>query len=228
MAVGGEGVPVPYADCVLFRDERLCRTVQNIGGIANLTFLPVGGGVPNAIPASAGMTPPRRRGRIGGRKGDACVARTVRRYSLCPDGHTTNDILAFDTGPGNMVIDGMMRLVTKGRCQYDRNGVMAAEGEVHEGLLKEMLRHPFLWRRPPSLRAGSSSGSNTARGSTIRPVERACCRRTWSRRRPRLPRRPSPWLIAGFCRGCRTSMILCGGGAHNATLVRMLQHGSRR
>jgi anhydro-N-acetylmuramic acid kinase len=193
MAAGGEGAPlVPYADGVLFRDERLCRTVQNIGGIANLTFLPV-------------------------------CSNAARRYSLCPYGHTTNDILAFDTGPGNMVIDGMMRLVTKERCQYDRNGAMAAEGEVHEGLLREMLRHPFFRRRPPKSTGREEFGQQycewfyrRARRESLMPEDMVATATAFTASsialayRRFLPRPPD-------------EMILCGGGAHNATLVRMLQ-----
>ncbi len=95
MAVGGKGAPlVPYLDFLLYRDPRVGRIVQNIGGIANLTALPAGA----------------RRAQI----------------------------IAFDTGPGNMVIDTVMeRLFHK---PYDRNGRVAASGKV--------LDH--VSRRPPA------------------------------------------------------------------------------
>ncbi len=206
MAAGGEGAPlVPYADAVLFRDERLCRTVQNIGGIANLTFLPVCSGVPNA------------KFRVGG------PSHAVRRYPLCPDGHTTNDLLAFDTGPGNMIIDGIMRLLTKGQRHYDRDGRLAAQGTVHEGLLQEMLRHPFLRRRPPKSTGREEFGQqycewfyNKARRERLLPEDMVATATAFTASsialayRRFLPRLPD-------------EMILCGGGAHNATLVQMLQ-----
>ena len=188
MAAGGQGAPlVPYADSVLFSDRRLCRAVQNIGGIANVTFLPV-------------------RGKM------VCTA------------HPTNEpILAFDTGPGNMVIDGVMRILSDGKRHFDHGGAMAARGHVHEGLLSEMLRHPFLRRRPPKSTGREQFGQTycewlhsearkrrlssedmlaTATAFTASTIATA-----YRRFLPRLP----------------DEAILCGGGSHNATLVRMLQ-----
>lgn len=60
-----------------------------------------------------------------------------------------NDVVAFDTGPGNMVIDGVVERLTAGRERMDRNGKRAARGEVLETVLRRWLRHPYFRRRPP-------------------------------------------------------------------------------
>jgi anhydro-N-acetylmuramic acid kinase len=180
MAAGGQGAPlVPYADYVLFRSGRLSRAVQNIGGIANVTFLP----------------------------------------RVC----ALEDVVAFDTGPGNMVIDGAMQLLTNGRRHCDRDGRLAAKGRVDEVLLKEMLRHPFLRRRPPKSTGREQFGqeycesfcrSAKERGlsdedtvATATAFTAASIARAYHKLLPEMP----------------DEMILAGGGAHNRTLVRMLR-----
>ena len=106
MAAGGEGAPlVPYADWVLFSDRQRPRIIQNLGGIANLTFLPA-----NAQP---------------------------------------RQIIAFDTGPANMVIDGLVTVLSGGRQTFDRQGRWAARGQISKRLLAELMTHPFLRRPPP-------------------------------------------------------------------------------
>jgi anhydro-N-acetylmuramic acid kinase len=222
MAAGGEGAPlVPYADHILFSDRRLCRAVQNIGGIANVTFLPPLGGAVGR--ASSHDT------RVGdrGRSPYELDKRRSRRASSHPqaalEGATQDGVIAFDTGPGNMVIDGVMRLITKGKRGYDRGGAMAAKGTVHEKLLKEMLRHPFLRRRPPKSTGREEFGQQycewlygKARKEGLLPDDVVATATAFtasaiaSAYRRFLPVMPD-------------EMILCGGGAHNATLVRMLQ-----
>jgi anhydro-N-acetylmuramic acid kinase len=64
-------------------------------------------------------------------------------------GDRLEDTLAFDTGPGNMLIDALVRRATKGRRGYDRDGRMAMAGKPILPLLKELGRHPFLKRLPP-------------------------------------------------------------------------------
>src|SRR5690606_15087066 len=57
--------------------------------------------------------------------------------------------LAFDTGPGNALMDAAVELATGGGLRYDRDGQLAARGTVDEELLQELLRHPFFAQEPP-------------------------------------------------------------------------------
>lgn len=58
-------------------------------------------------------------------------------------------LLAFDTGPGNVLINAAAELATGGSATYDRDGLLAREGEVDPSLLAELLRHPYYDAPPP-------------------------------------------------------------------------------
>ena len=80
MAAGGHGAPlVSYVDYLLFSHESKTRAMQNIGGIANVTYLPT-------------------------------------------SGQPSHTVFAFDTGPGNMLIDDAASHATNGAWAYDRDG----------------------------------------------------------------------------------------------------------
>ena len=113
MSAGGQGAPlVPLADWLLLSHPTKIRAAQNIGGIANVTFLP---------PVSLMET-----------------------QSI-----QTNGVFAFDTGPGNMLIDEAVRLATEGAWDYDHDGILAAQGEVDESLLADWLADPYFQQKPP-------------------------------------------------------------------------------
>ncbi|MEP7294266.1 MAG: anhydro-N-acetylmuramic acid kinase [Chloroflexota bacterium] len=57
--------------------------------------------------------------------------------------------LAFDTGPGNALLDSTMTLLTGGAYTYDADGRMARSGNVQEDWLDTLLKHPYYERRPP-------------------------------------------------------------------------------
>jgi anhydro-N-acetylmuramic acid kinase len=105
VAAGGQGAPlISYIDWLLLRHESRCRAIQNIGGIANVTYLAPG---------------------------------------------DDSAVIAFDTGPGNMLIDAAVNSATDGEQTYDEDGAWAASGKVDHALLAELMAHPFLSRRPP-------------------------------------------------------------------------------
>ncbi len=106
MAAGGQGAPlVAFVDRLLLAHPHKRRAVQNIGGIANVTYLPLPG-----------------------------------------DGQAA---FAFDTGPGNMLIDAMAARVSDGRLTCDQDGRLAAAGSVHAGLLAELMANSYLRQSPP-------------------------------------------------------------------------------
>jgi len=73
----------------------------------------------------------------------------IANVTVIPAGARPQDVYAFDTGPGNMVIDALVENITRGRKKYDRDARLAAAGTVIHSLLEKMLREPYLRQRPP-------------------------------------------------------------------------------
>jgi len=182
VAAGGKGAPlVPFLDYLLYRDPRVERIAQNIGGIANLTAIPAG--------ASLGQ------------------------------------IVAFDTGPGNMVMDAAMEELFGRR--YDRDGKVAASGRVLDNVIAQLIRARFFRQKPPRTAGREEFGREyvgrflqichgaskpdivaTATALTARSIAHAV-------RRFVLPR-------FGARRHVH-QMIVSGGGVKNPTLMSMLR-----
>ena len=73
----------------------------------------------------------------------------IANVSVIPAGAAPSDVFAFDTGPGNMVIDALVEEVTHGRLRFDRDAKLALDGHIVEPLLQWMLRDPYLRKKPP-------------------------------------------------------------------------------
>ena len=169
IAAGGEGAPlVPAFHRALFADPRRGRVIVNVGGIANITWLPARGAV-----------------------------------------------TGFDCGPGNCLLDAWI-MKWRGR-RYDRNGAWAARGTVLPRLLKKLLAHPFLRRRPPK-----STGRDEF---DLRWVKRFLSGREQAADVQATLLEFTATGIAqavrSQCAGAR-EVFVCGGGARNGALLERL------
>jgi anhydro-N-acetylmuramic acid kinase len=73
----------------------------------------------------------------------------IANLTVIPAGARQGQILAFDTGPGNMVIDAIVEMATRGRSHYDRDARLAIRGKLIPAFLARMLKEPYLRKRPP-------------------------------------------------------------------------------
>ncbi|MEK6695400.1 MAG: anhydro-N-acetylmuramic acid kinase [Nitrospirota bacterium] len=131
-------------------------------------------------------------------------------------------VRAFDTGPGNMLIDGVVRHLTADRRTFDRGGRLARAGTPNESLLGTLLDHPFLKRRPPKSTGREDFGERfvgyVLRQGKLLGLSDADLVATVTAYTAR--------TIAGakkFLPGSVDEVLVCGGGARNASLMRMLQ-----
>lgn len=69
--------------------------------------------------------------------------------TVLPAGASLADVTAFDTGPGNMIIDAAVTKLTNGLRTYDEGGKIALSGSCHPGLLAYLMEDPYLKRCPP-------------------------------------------------------------------------------
>jgi len=73
----------------------------------------------------------------------------IANVTVLPAGCSAQEVFAFDTGPGNMVIDALVGRVTGDAQHYDKGGALAGAGRVSPDLLARLMQHPFLGLPPP-------------------------------------------------------------------------------
>ncbi len=74
------------------------------------------------------------------------------------------DIVAFDTGPGNCMIDSALRLRSGDASAFDRDGALARVGEIDEECVEQVLSHPYFARKPPKTTGWEECGEDYTRG----------------------------------------------------------------
>lgn len=170
IAAGGEGAPlVPFADFVLLAAPGEDRVILNLGGIANVTWLPAGGSL--------------------------------------------DDTLAFDTGPGNLIVDGLASALTG--QSLDADGALAASGTPDDALLADLLALPYFTLPPPkSTGAELFDAAFVARllDSHLSPADLMATA-------TRLTVLSIARALADFLPRLPARVIVGGGGAHNRTLM---------
>lgn len=146
----------------------------------------------------------------------------IANFTVLPHNCTVNDVLAFDTGPANMVIDAlMMKYYGK---SYDKEGEVASRGRVLQGLMTWMMSHPYFDQHPPK---------STGREIFGRAFAREIVRRTRGVRKHNIIATVTEFtaltVFDQYNRFVGRKMVpdeilVSGGGSHNRAIMEGLQH----
>lgn len=179
VAAGGEGAPlIPYVDYRLFQSSQEDRVALNLGGIANVTYLPKGG--------------------------------------------TIDDLIAFDTGPGNMVIDQLVREYTRGKREYDEDGLWAEKGNVDKEMLSLLMEHSYIRKEPPKTTGREDFGEEFTKEVIATGKDMGLSRED-------VLATVTRFTVEAVKKNCSRhlskidSVIAAGGGTKNNTLMRELR-----
>lgn len=142
------------------------------------------------------------------------------------------DVVAFDTGPGNMLIDRAAQYFLN--QLFDRDGVGAAQGTVNEALLGWLMGQPY-FDSPPPKSTGREWLTNTffdqclaqanVQGRALTPQDWLATLTAWTAES--IAQQTNRWLTQSHG-GTMAAMVVGGGGAHNPTLMRQLGDGLAR
>ena len=148
----------------------------------------------------------------------------IANLTVIPRAARPDQVFAFDTGPGNMVADGLVRYFSRGRRQFDRDAQMARRGSLLPALLDTLLADPYFRLRPPKTAGREQYGA-------------ACVQRIldWGRRHRARPEdlvRTATLLTAlsivdaihrwVLPRARVQQLIVSGGGARNPLMMAQL------
>jgi anhydro-N-acetylmuramic acid kinase len=147
----------------------------------------------------------------------------IANITVVPPGSRASDVIAYDTGPGNTLIDRVVRKASHGKRKCDLGGRLALEGRVDERLLGRMLSHRYLKRRPPKSTGPEEFGEAfLARYVLPKKLEDACAT---------LSAFTADTIASAIClsRGRRTRLPVyaSGGGVYNRAIITRLQASLR-
>ena len=133
------------------------------------------------------------------------------------------DVVAFDTGPGNMVIDALTEVATGGALKYDRDGELGARGRVIAPLLDAWMDDVYFTKLPPKTTGREHFGVQFAKRILTEaqgvPIEDLIATAT-ALTAESIARAYRDFLLP---RGAIDQVVVGGGGAQNPTLMRMIR-----
>lgn len=176
VAAGGQGAPlVAFVDYLVMRSANESRTALNIGGIANVTFMPAG-----------------------------CAAQ---------------EVSAFDSGPGNMLLDRAVRtLYPNAATGFDRDGKIAASGSPNAPLLEWLLSEPYFSQAPPKTAGREQFGATFFARAHAKGSAMHCANNDFVATLTELSARAIVDSVPANCQ----LLVVSGGGVHNQALMRAI------
>ncbi len=173
MALGGQGAPlVPRFDYDYFKSNNDNIVCLNIGGMANITYL--------------------------------------------PENSDIKDVIAFDTGPGNVLIDLIMKKYFN--KEYDSNGEIARLGKINEILLESLLNDDFVKCLPPKSTGREYYNEEYLNKYNINGYDQVDILHTLTH----FTSKSIEYNIKQFCKKV-DKIIVSGGGVRNLFLMEILQ-----
>ncbi len=128
-----------------------------------------------------------------------------------------DETIAFDTGPGNSLIDEAMLLILKGKKSFDKNGAFARSGQIIPKLLNELLSHPYFRKRHPK-----STGRETFGTAMVKDILKK-----YTKYKPQdivstLTHMTAITTYNAIIKFKPDELILTGGGIKNIFLVKLI------
>ena len=143
--------------------------------------------------------------------------------TFLPAGGGVGDIRGFDTGPGNVLMDIAAGWATGGALAYDRDGALAAQGEVVPALLDYLLAHPFLSLPPPKSAGREEFGESLWRALQAQPAFAAAPPASILATVTAFTAQTIADAYRRFLPAAPDEVIVAGGGARNPALLRALR-----
>jgi anhydro-N-acetylmuramic acid kinase len=148
--------------------------------------------------------------------------------TLLPAGATADSVIAFDTGPANMVIDALMQLLFNKR--FDRNGAVAARGTPVKPVIESALLAPFFLAAPPKSAGREQFGAAFTERLLAQCRKHSASDADTIATATQLSATSVALAISKFARKAMprgtVQLIVSGGGARNATLMRWIKEST--
>jgi anhydro-N-acetylmuramic acid kinase len=143
----------------------------------------------------------------------------IANITAIPPAAAPEQVTAFDTGPGNMVIDALAQELSKGKLRCDRDGKIAASGKPDVRLLDDLLSDRYYRRRPPKSAGREQYGAEFVHRMKLSglPMRDLIATAT------ALTARSIALAVREYHAGAGDlDLIVSGGGAHNPQIMGML------
>lgn len=129
------------------------------------------------------------------------------------------DVFAFDTGPGNMVMDAVISELTDGKCRWDEGGAFAATGKVNEKLLAHMMEDEYITRKPPKTTGREYYGPDYVRGVMAFAKREGISDADLMATVTAYTAETIAYSVKNFFPRMPDKLVVGGGGSNNPTLI---------